>query len=96
MTRGGIHEIIKGLFKNTGARLRYDGPKFVATAELVEQVSTHWLRHTAGSHMANSDIDLCHVRDTLGHESMRTTNTYLHSSDTARHVEIELKHKAKW
>jgi len=96
MTRGGIHEIIKRVFKDTGTRLRSYGPEFVATAELVEQASTHWLRHTAGSHMANSDIDLRHVRDTLGHESISTTNTYLHSTDTARHVEIESKHKTKW
>jgi len=96
MTRGGIHEVIKRVFKNTGDRLRAYGPEFIATAELVEQASTHWLRHTAGSHMANRNIDLRHVRDTLGHESISTTNAYLHSSDTARHMEIESKHKAKW
>jgi len=96
MTRGGIHEVVKKVFRETSNRLRSYGPEFVATAELVQQASTHWLRHTAGSHMANSNVDLRHVRDTLGHESISTTNTYLHSADSIRHIEIESKHKVKW
>lgn len=96
MTRGGVHAIVKSVFKNASKRLRARGPEFVPLAELVEQASTHWLRHTAGSHMANNDIDLRHVRDNLGHGSISTTNTYLHSSDLARHIETDLKHKVGW
>ncbi|MCB2456521.1 tyrosine-type recombinase/integrase, partial [Listeria monocytogenes] len=49
-----------------------------------------------GSHMANNDVDLRHVRDNLGHESISTTNTYLHSSDDARHAETQAKHRIDW
>ncbi len=56
----------------------------------------HQLRHTAESHMANSDVDLRHLRDDLGHESISTTSNYLHSSDDKRHNETEQKHRIKW
>lgn len=96
MTRGGIHEIFKDVFAKTADRLRQRGPDFESAASQMLQASAHWLRHTAGSHMANNDVDLRHVRDNLGHESISTTNTYLHSSDDARHAETEAKHKIGW
>lgn len=96
MSRGAIHEIVKGLFAATGQRLRLRGEAYVGEALRVELASAHWLRHTAGSHMANNAVDLRHVRDNLGHQSISTTNTYLHSSDDARHVETEAKHKIDW
>jgi site-specific recombinase XerD len=96
MTRGAVHLIVKKVFANTADRLRQRGDEFHALANRVEQASAHWLRHTAGSHMANHDVDLRHVRDNLGHESISTTSNYLHSSDDARHRETELLHKIKW
>lgn len=96
MSRGGIHEILKDVFAKTADRLRQRGPDYEAAALRMMQASAHWLRHTAGSHMANNDVDLRHVRDNLGHESISTTNTYLHSSDDARHAETEAKHKIGW
>jgi len=96
MTRGGIHEIFKDVFAETADRLRQRGPDFESAATQMLQASAHWLRHTADSQMANNDVDLRHVRDNLGHESISTTNTYLHSSDDARHAETEAKHKIGW
>ncbi len=96
MTRGGIHTIVKDVFRSTSKRLRARGSEFVSRAELIEQASTHWLRHTAGSHMANNNVDLRHVRDNLGHGSISTTNIYLHSSDLARHIETDIRHKVRW
>lgn len=96
MTRGGVHEIFKVIFAQTADRLSQRGPEYAAAAAKMTQASAHWLRHTAGSHMANNDVDLRHVRDNLGHESISTTNTYLHSSDDARHAETESKHKIGW
>jgi len=87
MTRGAVHAIVKQVFEKTARRLRERGPEFESDAARVIQASAHWLRHTAWSHMANSDVDLRHVRDNLGHESISTTNNYLHSSDDVRHRE---------
>lgn len=96
MSRGGIHAIVKSVFNDAADRLRQRGAEFGADADRLEQASAHWLRHTAGSHMANSDVDLRHVRDNLGHESISTTSNYLHSSDDVRHKETEKLHKIHW
>ena len=96
LSRGGVHEIVKHVFALTAARFRSRGSEYEHHAVRVLQASTHWLRHTAGTHMANSDVDLRHVRDNLGHQSLSTTNTYLHSSDDARHAETQERHRMHW
>jgi integrase/recombinase XerD len=96
MTRGAVHAIVKQVFANAATRLRQRGADYAATAARVEQASAHWLRHTAGSHMANGDVDLRHVRDNLGHESISTTSGYLHSSDDQRHRDTQEKHRLHW
>lgn len=96
MTRGAVHALVKQVFLDTANRLKARGAGFEPVAARVEAASAHWLRHTAGSHMANSNVDLRHVRDNLGHESITTTSVYLHSSDDARHRETEELHRIKW
>lgn len=96
MTRGAVHSIVKRVFQSTALRLEAYGPSYKGTAARVKAASTHWMRHTAGSHMANGAIDLCYVRDTLGHESIATTSKYLHSSDDDRHQETEARHRINW
>jgi integrase/recombinase XerD len=96
MTRGAVHTIVKQVFEHTATRLRQRGQDQETTAARLNAASAHWLRHTAGSHMANSQVDLRHVRDNLGHESISTTSTYLHSTDDERHRETEARHKINW
>ncbi|MFA5597521.1 MAG: tyrosine-type recombinase/integrase [Pusillimonas sp.] len=96
LTRAALHTIVKSVFKLAADRVRKRDPDLEWKAQNLEHASAHWLRHTAGSHMANKQIDLRHVRDTLGHESLSTTNTYLHSTDDARHQETEQHHKIDW
>jgi integrase/recombinase XerD len=94
MTRGAVHALVKQVFLRSATRLRVRGDESLASR--IEVASAHWLRHTAGSHMANSDVDLRHIRDNLGHESLTTTSAYLHSTDDARHRATEDRHKIKW
>lgn len=97
LTRAAVHSIVKQVFKGAADRIRArGGAEMESKAQRVEKASAHWLRHTAGSNMANNNVDLRHVRDNLGHESISTTNTYLHSSDDARHRETEERHKILW
>src|SRR3546814_5102996 len=74
LTRAAVHSIVKQVFKDAADRIRARGIDFESKARRVEQASAHWLRHTAGSNMANNNVDLRHVRDNLGHESISTNN----------------------
>ena len=95
LTRSAVHLIVKEVFSRTAARIRERGAEFERLASLVEEASAHWMRHTAGSSMADT-MDLRNVRDNLGHSSISTTNTYLHTEDDQRHKETEAKHRLGW
>lgn len=96
LTRSAVHIIVKEVFAKAGSRLAARGSEFVSKGKQLEAASAHWLRHTAGSDMASSAMDLRHVRDNLGHESLTTTSNYLHSEDDQRHKETEQKHRIEW
>ncbi len=96
MTRSAVHLVVKEVFARASRRIRERGPEFDRLSALLEEASAHWLRHTAGSSMAGTEMDLRHVRDNLGHESISTTSRYLHSEDDQRHKETEEKHRIRW
>ncbi|MEM5439943.1 tyrosine-type recombinase/integrase [Paraburkholderia diazotrophica] len=96
LTRAALHTIVKDVFAGAAGRLRARGAQFEARAALLEQASAHWLRHTAGSHMADRQVDLRLVRDNLGHASLSTTSLYLHADDDRRHHETDEKHRIDW
>jgi integrase/recombinase XerD len=95
LARSAIHEIVKSIMRATAERLRVQGPDFEAAAAHIELASTHWLRHTAGSHLSER-ADLKVVRDNLGHANLSTTSIYLHTEDDARHDATELAHRIDW
>jgi site-specific recombinase XerD len=76
--------------------LRARGDDHAQRANRLEQASAHWLRHSAGSHMADRQVDLRLVRDNLGHASLTTTSQYLYVDDDRRHRETDGKHRIDW
>lgn len=44
--------------------------------------------------LTDQSMDLRHIRDNLGHESL--TSSCLHTADDARHQEPEAKHWVDW
>ncbi|MEX3936352.1 tyrosine-type recombinase/integrase [Paraburkholderia phymatum] len=96
LTRAALHAIVKDVFAGAARQLRARGTEFEARATLLEQASAHWLRHSAGSHMADRQVDLRLVRDNLGHASLGTTSLYLHADDDRRHHETDEKHRIEW
>lgn len=95
MARSAIHEVVKAVFRESAASLRQRGSEFEAAAVHIEQASTHWMRHTAGSHLSEK-ADLKVVRDNLGHANISTTSVYLHSEDDARHDATSAGHSVGW
>ena len=96
MTRSAIHIILKQVFKITAKRLNDRGSDSITKVARLEAASAHWMRHTAGSNMTSSNMDIRHIRDNLGHESLTTTNNYLHSEDDKRHQDTEENHRLNW
>lgn len=95
LTRAAVHGVVKTAFEQAAERLLAQGDGYAARAERLRTASAHWLRHTAGSRMADG-VDLRHVRDTLGHASISTTSIYLHAEDDQRHRAIEAGHRLGW
>ncbi len=83
------------MVRESATRLRQRGLEFEAAAAHLEQASTHWMRHTAGSHLSEK-ADIKVVRDNLGHASISTTSLYLHSEDDARHDATAAAHRVGW
>jgi len=96
LSRGALHLILKEVFGLAAARLRARGPEWAAQADVLASASAHWLRHTAGSHMTDRQVDLRYVRDNFGHASISTTSGYLHSEDDARHEATQVRHRIGW
>ena len=91
LTRAALHKIVKEVFEGAASSLRASGNSNEERVNRLEQASAHWLRHSAGSHMADQQVDLRLVRDNLGHASLTTTSQYLHVDDDRRHRETEQK-----
>jgi site-specific recombinase XerD len=96
MTRSAVHDAIKRVFKGAAAWLRARGPEYADRAAELDRASAHWLRHTAGSRMADGGIDLRAIRDNLGHVSLNTTSIYLHEENDERHRQTVDRHRIEW
>lgn len=95
LARSAVHELVKDVVRRTAERLRGKGPEFEAAAAHIEKASTHWMRHTAGTHQSDR-VDIKLVRDNLGHANIATTSIYLHSADDARHDATSGGHRVGW
>ncbi len=95
MARSAIHEIVKKVVRDSAERLRTQGAEWEAVAAHLEQASTHWMRHTAGSHLSEK-ADIKVVRDNLGHSNISTTSIYLHTEDDLRHDTTAAVHRLGW
>lgn len=72
-TRAGVKPVEKT--GSDGVVMRDENGEPIMTSK----VSPHWFRHAHASHALQKGADLELVRETLGHESIETTKTYLHA-----------------
>jgi site-specific recombinase XerD len=54
-------------------------------AERIREASTHWLRHTYGSHSAARGVPQDVLQANLGHESLATTSIYVRAEKARKH-----------
>jgi site-specific recombinase XerD len=71
--------MLSGFFEQMYNQLTGDGdPNQVRLAKKLQKASTHWLRHSYGSYLANDrKVPLAFIRDELGHANISTTSLYL-------------------
>ncbi|PSQ95762.1 MAG: recombinase XerC [Bacteroidetes bacterium SW_9_63_38] len=86
LSRTQMWRIVKQAASRAGVKLtektRSDGvPKRDENGDPIttSEVSPHWFRHAHASHALQKGADLELVRETLGHDSIETTKTYLHT-----------------
>ncbi|MFC4161884.1 tyrosine-type recombinase/integrase [Chitinimonas lacunae] len=78
-----VYLIVRTLCLGAAAHAQQRGE--LESAQRLRQASTHWLRHTGASHLAET-VDLKVLQDNLGHASIATTGLYRHVEDRARHA----------
>jgi site-specific recombinase XerD len=57
-------------------------------AERLAEATTHWLRHSCFSHLAQATGDLVMVRSLAGHARLDTTSRYLHAEADQLHAQV--------
>ena len=57
-------------------------------AERLAEATTHWLRHSCFSHLAQATGDLVMVRALAGHARLDTTSRYLHAEAEELHARV--------
>jgi integrase len=79
LTPGAIHHLLSGFFGQMCGELTAEGdPNQARLANKLQKASTHWLRHSYGSYLANDrKVPLAYIRDELGHANISTTSLYL-------------------
>lgn len=77
LTRAMIFTILKNLAKQAGIN---------------KNISPHTLRHSFATHLLENDADLRAIQMLLGHESITTTEIYLHLDKTKLKEEMEKYH----
>ena len=79
-----LYKIIKITCEEISNYLSHTEP---LSANIIKQVSTHWLRHTSATHQVDAGIDIRVVKQNLRHTLIETTMRYQHKDDEERHEE---------
>jgi integrase len=85
MSASALYQMLKKFFQDAANEIALADP---AAAERLTRASTHWLRHTHGSHAVANGVPLAMVRDNLGHSNIATTSIYVHTDRDERYLAL--------
>jgi integrase len=77
---------LKQFFFEAGKSLAKEHPQ---SGKRLQQASTHWLRHTHGSHAVASGTPIEIVQNNLGHANLATTTIYVTTEHKRRHAAMQ-------
>lgn len=86
LTDSMLYKALRGVFMEVAQRLENDGKP--NEAKTFRKASTHWLRHTRGSHLGSSGMPSTMIQKLLGHASVATTSIYTKADDEELWVEV--------
>ena len=86
LTSARIYDVLDDAFERCAAAV-YEVDK--RSADQIRRASTHWLRHTYGSHAVAKGVPTDVVQANLGHESLATTSIYVRAEKGRRHKAIQ-------
>ncbi|MGF6440579.1 phage integrase family protein [Paraburkholderia youngii] len=81
-----LYEAVKRFFANAAAAASLESPELAAN---FTRASTHWLRHTFGSHSIAKGMTLETARNLLGHASLATTSIYATAELSRQYREVD-------
>lgn len=87
-----LYKTIKQLAFSCANHIRDINPN---AAYAIENMSTHWLRHTSATHQVDSGLDIRIVKDNLRHSMLETTMRYQHTNQDERHQQTQEKFGTK-
>ena len=78
-----LYRQVKRFFWRLSTNLARSGRQY--DADVLFQASTHWLRHSHGTHAIAAGVPIDVVRENLGHSSLATTGVYVRA-DLSRRI----------
>ncbi|ENZ77798.1 MULTISPECIES: phage integrase family protein [Ralstonia] len=81
-----LYNAVKRFFDNAAAAAHSEAPEF---ADAFSRATTHWLRHTFGSHAVAGGMALETARQFLGHASISTTGIYSVADIARQYREVD-------
>jgi site-specific recombinase XerD len=91
LTTSRIYEILATTFERCAVDVYTSDRR---AADRIREASTHWLRHTYGSHSAARGVPQDVLQANLGHESLATTSIYMKSEKSRRHKAMQQAFRA--
>ncbi|MBI2379487.1 MAG: tyrosine-type recombinase/integrase [Gammaproteobacteria bacterium] len=88
-----VYRLVKATFAEVAQQLEVKDPP---AAHKLRQASTHWMRHTAVTHMADEGLELRLLNRTARHEKLETTMIYLHAEDEHWHDSLMQRRMPSW
>lgn len=86
LTSSRIYEILSTAFERCAQDVRASDSR---SAERIMAASTHWLRHTYGSHAAARGVPQDVLQANLGHKNIATTSIYMRAERSRRHQAVQ-------